>query len=118
MRRIIAALACTFALLTPAQAADRLPSSWQLRDYVGQYNLADGRVLTVTLPGRALVAQLDGRDPVVLQPAGAGRFAARTGPLRVAFDQHANGNVTGVAIDVDTALGQNCPSGCAGGGGR
>ena len=117
MRRIVAALAFTFALLTPAQAGDHPPSSWQLRDYVGQYNLADGRVLPVTMPGRALVAQLDGRA-VVLQPAGPARFSARNGQLRVAFDQHANGNVTGVAIDVDTALGQNCPSGCADGGGR
>jgi hypothetical protein len=99
MRTLILAAAFACSLLTPAQAQNRAPTSAQLRDFVGQYNLEDGRVLTVSLPGRALVAQVTGQDAVVLQPAGARDELRRTGVLRVAFDQHANGVVTGVTVD-------------------
>jgi hypothetical protein len=99
MRTLILAAAFACTLLTPAQAQNRAPTSAQLRDFVGQYNLEDGRVLTVSLPGRALVAQLAGQEAVILQPAGPAQFVARTGVLRVAFDQHDNGVVTGVTVD-------------------
>ena len=101
MRTTLIAAVVACALLVPAQAQERRPTSAQLRDFVGQYALADGRVLTVSLPGRALVAQLEGQEPVVLQPAGPALFVARGGALRVAFDQHRNGNVTGLTVDTD-----------------
>jgi hypothetical protein len=99
MRTLILAAAFACTLLTPAQAQNRAPTSAQLRDFVGQYNLEDGRVLTVSLPGRVLVAQVTGQDAVVLRSAGPAQFVARTGVLRVAFDQHDNGVVTGVTVD-------------------
>lgn len=99
MRNIILSIAFACTLPIPAQAQNRAPTSAQLRDFVGQYSLEDGRVLTVSLPGRALVAQVTGQDAVLLQPAGPAQFVARTGVLRVAFEQHDNGVVTGVTVD-------------------
>ena len=101
MRTTLIAAVVACALFVPAQAQERPTSSAQLRDFVGQYALADGRVLTVSLPGRTLVAQLEGQEAVVLQPTGPAQFMARGGTLRVAFDQHRNGNVTGLTVDSD-----------------
>jgi hypothetical protein len=102
MRTLIIAALLATALLTPAMAQER-PSSTQLEEFIGQYDLQDGRVLNVSQRGHALVAQVDGQAAVTLKPAGPGRFVARDGRVRVAFDQHRNGNVTGVAVDIAPA---------------
>jgi hypothetical protein len=96
---LIAALFAT-TMLVPAHAREPGLTSMELNDFVGQYELADGRVLTVTQRARRLVAQVEGQEAVPLKRAGPGRFSAADGQLRVAFDQHANGSVTGVVIDV------------------
>lgn len=100
MRTLLAAVLFATTLLVPAQARESKLTSTALNDFVGQYELADGRVLTVTQRARQLVAQVEGQAAVPLRPAGPGRFSTPDGQLRVAFDQHANGNVTGVVVDV------------------
>ena len=97
MRTILIAALFACTLLTPAQAQERL-SSTRMQDYVGQYELTDGRVLNVNQRGRALVAQVEGQEAVELKPTGPSGFAARSGGLRIAFEQHSNGNVTGVTV--------------------
>lgn len=103
MRTIILVALFATALLAPAQAQERYLSSSDLNEFIGQYTLADGRVLSVTQRGRHLVAQFEGREAVQLQPAGPARFVAREGDLQVAFEQHRNGNVTGVVVDLPVA---------------
>ena len=98
MRTIFLAALFTCTLLTPAHAQEPRLSSMQLQDYVGQYDLVDGRVLNVIQRERALVAQLEGQDPVRLKPTGPASFVARTGNLSVTFDQRSNGNVAGVTV--------------------
>ncbi|MGB9109305.1 MAG: hypothetical protein WCC39_11525, partial [Telluria sp.] len=66
----------------------------------GQYDLADGRLLTITGSGHRLRAQLDGRDGIRLVPAGGAVFDAADGSFRLRFREHANGNVTAVTLDV------------------
>ena len=102
---ILAALFAT-SLLLPAHARAQQLSSYELNDFVGQYVLADGRVLTVSQRGRYLVAQVEGQEAVALRPSGQARFDAPDGQLHIAFDQHANGNVTGVAVAMRPAAAQ------------
>ena len=99
MRTILIAALFACTLLTPAQAQERL-SSTRMQDYVGQYELTDGRVLNVNQRGRALVAQVEGQEAVELKPTGPARFTGRTGAMQVAFDQRSNGVVHGVTVDV------------------
>lgn len=106
MRTLIIAALLATALLTPAVAQERQPSSTQLGEFVGQYDLQNGRVLDVSQRGRTLLAQIDGQAPVALKPAGPAQFVAPDGRLRVAFDQHRNGNVTGVVVDTAPAPSQ------------
>jgi hypothetical protein len=70
-----------------------------LDDIQGQYDLADGRVLTIAGSGRRMHAQLDGRPDTLLAPAGGAVFDATDGAFRLSFDQYENGNVTGVTLE-------------------
>jgi hypothetical protein len=71
----------------------------RLTDIKGQYQLADGRLLTITDSGRTMRAQLDGRPDTVLLPAGGTAFNAKDGSFRLRFEQAENGSVNAVTLD-------------------
>ena len=90
-------IALLYACALPVQAQD--PSAkTPLQDYVGQYVLADGRVLSVTARRHTLIAQLEGEDATPLQQAAPARYVGRNHALTVTFDQRPNGNVAAVTV--------------------
>ncbi len=91
MRYVLIAVLAAGAALAPAHAAD-------LRDFKGEYQLADGRILTIAGGKRQLVALLDGQPDTELVAAGGTVFVSRGGDLRLTFLQHANGNVSGITL--------------------
>jgi hypothetical protein len=103
MRTTLTAALFAAALLVPAHAQERRPTSQELGEFTGQYTLADGRVLNVTQRGRHLVAKVEGEEAVQLAPAGPARFVAPGSGLQLTFAQHENGNVTGVVVDLPVA---------------
>lgn len=94
MRTLLIAAIVASTLLAPAAQA----STADLLDFKGEYQLADGRILTVSMVGRRLFAQLDGLPPAEVVAAGDATFVSRQGNLQLAFVQHANGVVTGVTV--------------------
>ena len=91
MRHVLIAVLAAGAVLAPAHAAD-------LRDFKGEYQLADGRSLTIIGSKRQLIALLDGQPEAELVPVGETVFVSRRGDLRLTFIQHANGIVSGVTL--------------------
>lgn len=81
-----------------AGAAEKPLRETDLQEFRGQYDLADGRTLTVTQHRKKLYAQMNGGPEVELEPAGKGVFMTRWGGMRVEFDQRDNGNVAGVRL--------------------
>lgn len=74
-------------------------------DFKGQYELDNGQVLTVSGGPHRYRAELDGQQGAVdIVPAGGAAFVARDGSLRLDFDQHRNGNVSGVTVTAARAL--------------
>ncbi|MES2152416.1 MAG: hypothetical protein V4508_21775 [Pseudomonadota bacterium] len=67
-------------------------------DFKGQYDLADGRTLTVSGDARRLLAQLDSQPALEIEALAGAQFVAREGGLRLQFEQHANGSVSGVNV--------------------
>lgn len=98
MQKLLFALLLACALPAPVFADDARPTSTQLQEFVGQYVLPDGRVLTITQRQHRLVAQLEGQVAVALAPTGPARYDAMDGTLRLAFDQRSNGNVAKVDV--------------------
>jgi hypothetical protein len=91
MRNTVIAV-CLACVIAPAAHAQ------EMQAFVAQYDLSDGRVLTISRHRNTLVAQLDGQTAVLLQPSGPASFTARDGTLRIEFDQRRNGNVAGVTV--------------------
>jgi hypothetical protein len=71
----------------------------RLEDIKGQYDLADGRTLSITGSAHTIRAQLNGRSVTILLPAGGAVFRAADGAFSATFEQHANGIVTAVTVD-------------------
>lgn len=94
MTRWMAAL--LLAACLPAAAASM--SSNQFDDFRGQYQLKDGRTLTMVAVGRRFVAEVDGIGRIEVIPAGDAVFKARDGSLVLTFERWPNGNVTEVAL--------------------
>lgn len=94
MTRWMAAL--LFAVCLPAAAASM--SSNQFDDFRGQYQLKDGRTLTMVAVGRRFMAEVDGIGRVEVIPAGDAAFKAKDGRLVLTFERWPNGNVTAVAL--------------------
>lgn len=103
MRHTAIALLVAISFTTLAQAQKRPVAVAELQAFVGEYTLSDGRVITVNRQRHALVAKFDGVDAVPLVPTAAASFVARSGNLRLDFDQRRNGNVAGVTVDGDAA---------------
>ena len=98
MRTFVWALMLGCCMAGAAGAAEKPQRETDLQEFRGQYDLADGRTLTVTQHRRKLFAQMNGGQEVELEPAGKGVFMTRWGGLRVEFDQRDNGNVAGVRL--------------------
>lgn len=98
MRTFIWALALCCCAPCVAGAAEKPAQTIELQDFKGQYDLADGRLLTVTERGKKLYAQIGGAPAVELEAVGKGTFITRWGGIRVEFDQRDNGNVAGVRL--------------------
>jgi hypothetical protein len=84
-------IAALMAGAMPAQAAD-------LREFKGDYQLADGRTLSIVGNAHRLAALLGNRPAVELVAAGPAEFVSRDGALRLCFTQHANGIVSAVTV--------------------
>ena len=98
MRTLVLALALGCCMAGAAGAAEKTLPASELQDYRGQYDLADGRLLTVTQRGNKLFVRMDNDTPIEVVPAGDGVFVTRWGGLRVEFDQRDNGSVAGVRL--------------------
>jgi hypothetical protein len=67
-------------------------------DIKGQYDLANGRTLTISGSARRVLAQLDGGPQTVLVPSDNAVFTAQDGSFMLTFVQHENGSVSGVTL--------------------
>lgn len=93
-----------------ACAATPVPAEATLQDYAGHYELADGRILTVTEAGGRLTARIAARSAmaanlhfgsrreVVLLQDGPARFHSTSTPLQINFGQDARGDVAQVRL--------------------
>lgn len=100
MRQIIPAVLLTF-VAGSAMA--------QGTDYTGQYQLADGRLLTVSDNGGKLTAQIArtaitqkrfaASREIALTEVGPDRFKATSMPLQITFGQGATGDIAHVSLD-------------------
>jgi len=102
MRTLLFAALLGCCISTAAVAADKPASVSDLRNFQGQYDLADGGQLAVTQRGRKLFAQVNDQPPVEVVRAGVAIFASGSGRVRIEFDQYPNGSVAGVRL-TDTA---------------
>lgn len=82
------------------QAAATGMSSNDFADFRGQYQLADGRTLTMRTVGRQQVAEIDGVGPIDIVATGDATFVAKDGRLRLTFQRWKNGTVTAVSVEV------------------
>ena len=98
MRTIVIALLLAIGPHSPAFAHEPPLPSAQLQDFVGQYQLEDGRTLSITQRRHQLVAQLDGTDAIALVANGPADFVAPGRKMQVMFDQRPNGNVASVTV--------------------
>ena len=69
-----------------------------LRDYVGRYELTPGAIVTVTLEGGRLSAQLTGQRPTEIFPESESRFFSRDANVEISFTRDATGSVTGLVL--------------------
>lgn len=91
-----ALLAC--CTLTVAVASDRQILTTGFQDFQGQYNLVDGRLLTITQRGQRHIMQLDNQPEVEIVAVGSAAFEAKFGDVRLEFVQYPNGNVPAVRV--------------------
>jgi hypothetical protein len=109
MRALVCALALGCCMAAAAGAAEKTLPASDLQDFRGQYDLADGRLLTVTQRGNKLFVRMNDEPEIEVVPAGDGVFVTRWGKVRLEFDQRANGSVAGVRLrgpDRQVASGQ------------
>jgi len=98
MRKSLLAVLLAWLLAPVAGAEPGTTPKIALQDFVGDYVLSDGGVLTVSRQRQVLVANRDGQAAVALKPAGPASFANASADLRIDFDQRANGNVAGLTV--------------------
>jgi hypothetical protein len=84
--------------LTAAVASDRQNLAPGLQDFPGQYDLVDGRLLTITQRGQRLIMQLDNQPEAEIVAVGSAAFEAKYSKVRLEFIQHPNGNVPAVRV--------------------
>lgn len=93
-----------------AGAAHAAPGLDAVQAYAGTYQLADGRMLTVTEQDGLLHASIASRaaaalksrtgnsSDVILKEAGPARFVSTSTPLEITFDKGADGDVAQVTL--------------------
>ena len=96
MHKFIFAVCLTIGIASPALAGGRDAAPTALQDFIGQYDLSDGGLLSVTASGRGLVIQVDGAAPSKAERIGPSTF--RAGKFELRFDQRSNGNVVSVTV--------------------
>lgn len=94
MRKWITVILLTASLSAAAQEM----KSNEFSDFRGQYQLQDGRLLTMTSEGRRQIAEIDGIGRVEVVAASDTTFVAKDGSLTLQFKRWKNGNVTDVCI--------------------
>lgn len=75
--------------------------------YVGQYEIAPGFVLTISREGNKLMAQATGQSSAELFPESETKFFLRVVDARITFEKNASGQVTGLTLHQG---GQNIPA--------
>ena len=91
-------VALLFAVSVSATAEGM--KSNEFNDFVGQYQLDNGRLLTMTFEGRRQIAEIDGMGRIEVVAISNTTFVAKNGSLQLKFDRWKNGNVTGVVVTV------------------
>lgn len=95
MRKWIVLMACSLCLHAGATGMD----NGKFADFHGQYQLADGRTLTMRAIARREVAEIDGMEALEVVAISDTTFVARNGKLKLIFERWPNGNVTTVSIE-------------------
>lgn len=90
----------TLLLEISVQAAAVGMSDNDFADFRGQYQLADGRTLTMRSVGRQQIAEIDGMGPIDIVAVGDATFIAKDRTLKLTFQRWKNGTVTAVTVDV------------------
>ena len=85
------------APLAPARKQIAL-SPRQLQDYVGQYRLAPGFVLTVMHQGDQLLAQATGQGAFPIFPSAKDKFFAKLTDIRIDFKRGGSGKVSSLVL--------------------
>jgi len=70
----------------------------ELDDILGQYNMENGKTLTISNSGRRIFAKLEGLPKTQLVAAAPNRLVAKDGNMEVDFQQLSNGVVEGVTV--------------------
>jgi len=69
-----------------------------LESYVGKYELASGRVLTVTKEAKQMKAQVTDQDPFEIYPESENNFYAKIAEIQFIFNLHEDGEVESITI--------------------
>ena len=94
MKKWITAILLTASVSAAAQGM----KSNEFNDFRGQYQLDNGRQLTMTSEGKRQIAEIDGIGRVEVVAASDTTFVAKDGSLTLQFERWKNGNVTAVRI--------------------
>ena len=78
----------------------------EFQEVRGQYDMSNGKVLTLSSGGRAIFAELDGFEKMELVAVTPNQYVAKNRHMKMVFDQYPNGNVTGVTL---TYLDEHAP---------
>ncbi len=108
MRNVILVSLCAIALCTPAAVmaapgvsltapAQKMALS-QFSDFKGSYQLASGEVLHISDANHKFYADIDGRTKVEIVAVGPNTFVGKDDPIRIEFQQFANGSVPSVRL--------------------
>lgn len=104
MRTYILAVMLGCCIAGTAGAAERRFFSYDdLKAISGEYDLSDGRLLTVSQRSRQLYVKLDKQPEVAVTAVGDLAFEAPSGRMRLEFEQYPNGVVVGVRLELRPA---------------
>jgi CubicO group peptidase (beta-lactamase class C family) len=83
--------------LAPAHKTMQMAAQ-QLEDYVGQYQLAPGFILTVMRQGDQLLAQATGQGAFAIFPSARDAFYAKVTDIRIDFKRNGSGKVESLVL--------------------
>ena len=73
-------------------------SAFEREDVSGEYDMANGKTLMMRTAGRRMVAELEGLPRAELVAVSPTMFVAKNRQMKMTFQQHPNGTVTGVTL--------------------